>query len=106
MNATTATVITDIAVVAALAAVHVPLGDYMARVFTSKSHSRAERLFYRIVGVNPETQQSWKTYATSLLSFSAVSILFLYGLLRIQHWLPLAMGMKKVPPALSWNRAR
>jgi len=105
MNATTATVLTDIAVVAALAAVHVPLGDYMARVFTSKSHSRAERLFYRTVGVNPETQQSWKTYATSLLSFSAVSILFLYGLLRIQHWLPLAMGMKNVPPALSWNTA-
>ena len=105
MNATTAAVLTDVALVVALAAAHVPLGNYIARVFARKSHSRAERLFYRTVGVNPQTQQSWKTYATSLLSFSAVSILFLYILLRIQHWLPLAMGMKNVPPALSWNTA-
>lgn len=105
MNATTAAALTDIALIAALAAAHVPLGNYMARVFTGQSHSRAERLFYRTVGVNPQTQQSWKTYATSLLSFSAVSILFLYVLLRIQQWLPLAMGMKNVPPALSWNTA-
>ena len=105
MNGTLATVLTDIAVVAALAAMHVPLGNYMARVFTSKSHSRVERLFYKTVGVNPETEQSWKTYATSLLSFSAVSIFFLYLLLRLQQWLPMAMGMKNVPPALAWNTA-
>lgn len=105
MNATLATALTDIAVVATLAAVHVPLGNYMARVFTAKSHSRIERQFYRLVGINPETEQSWKTYATSLLSFSAVSILFLYLLLRIQQWLPMAMGMKNVSPALAWNTA-
>lgn len=105
MNATTATALTDIAVVATLAALHVPLGNYMARVFTAKTHSRIERLFYKAVGVNPEMEQSWKIYATSLLSFSAISVLFLYLMLRVQHWLPLAMGMKNVPPALSWNTA-
>ena len=105
MSTTTATVLTDLAVIATLAAIFVPLGDYMARVFTQKSHSRVERYFYKTVGVNPDAQQPWKTYATSVLSFSAVSILFLYLLLRLQHWLPMAMGMKNVPPALSWNTA-
>ncbi len=105
MNEVPATILTDIAVIATLAIAYVPLGDYMARVFSSKSHSRAERLFYRTVGVNPDAEQSWKTYATSMLSFSAIAIFFLYLMLRIQHWLPLAMGMKNVPPALSWNTA-
>ena len=105
MSSTLATLLTAVAVIGTLAVAHVPLGDYMARVFTSKSHTRAERLFYKTVGVNPDTEQSWKTYATSVLSFSGVAILFLYLILRIQQWLPMAMGMKNVPPALSWNTA-
>lgn len=105
MKEISATVLTDVAVIATLALAYVPVGDYMARVFASKSHTRVERLFYKVVGVNPDTEQSWKTYATSMLSFSGISVLFLYLLLRIQQWLPLAMGMKNVPPALSWNTA-
>ncbi len=105
MSSTYATVITDIAVLLALGMAHVPLGDYMAKVFTSKHHFKFERLFYKAVGVNPEVEQSWKTYAASLLSFSAVSVLLLYGFLRVQSWLPPNMGMKNVSPSLSWNTA-
>jgi K+-transporting ATPase ATPase A chain len=105
MRPTTATVLTDMAVIAALVFVHVPLGNYMAKVVSASSHSKLERKFYKLVGVNPDIEQSWKTYAISVLSFSAISTLSIYLLLRIQHWLPLAMGMRNVSPALAWNTA-
>jgi K+-transporting ATPase ATPase A chain len=40
-----------------------------------------------------------------MLAFSAVSVLFLYGLERLQHYLLLSLGMANVPPALAWNTA-
>jgi len=61
----------------ALAAVYRPLGDYMHRVVTSTRHLRAERVMYRLAGVNPDGEQSWGVYARSVLAFSAVSVLFL-----------------------------
>ena len=41
-----------------------PLGDYMAWVFTSERHWRIERAIYRLSGVDPERQQSWRAYLT------------------------------------------
>ena len=61
-------------VVVILAAIHVPLGGWIHRVFTSPGHSRLERLVYRMVGVDPEVEQRWSTYTVSVLAFSAVSI--------------------------------
>ncbi len=78
MNSTTATVITDVAVLATLAAFHVPPLVTTWLEFSLQSLIVVlERVFYKTVGVNPDVGQSWKTYATSVLSFSAVSILFL-----------------------------
>jgi potassium-transporting ATPase potassium-binding subunit len=105
MGATAAGVVFLVTLVVALAAAHVPLGDHMYRVFTSKRHLRAERVVYRLSGVDPDAGQQWGVYARSVLAFSAVSVLFLYGLQRVQHHLLLNLGFANVKPALAWNTA-
>ncbi len=91
--------------VAALAACYVPLGNYMARIFTTDKHWRVERGIYKIIGVDPAADQKWSNYLRSMLAFSLVSVLFLYGIERLQHYLLLSLGMANVPPALAWNTA-
>ncbi len=91
--------------VAALAVCWRPLGDYIARVVTADSHWRPERRLYRLMGADPEADQKWGSYARSLLAFGAISVLLLYGLERLQHYLLLSLGMPNVPPALAWNTA-
>ena len=91
--------------VAALAVCYVPLGNYMARIFTTNKHWRVERGIYKIIGINPETDQKWSAYLRSMLAFSGVSVLFLYGLQRLQHYLPYSEHMANVPPGLAWNTA-
>ena len=91
--------------IAALAACYVPLGNYIAHIFTSEKHWRVEAGIYKIIGVNPEADQKWSAYLRSMLAFSAVSVLFLYGLERLQHYLLLSLGMANVPPALAFNTA-
>src|SRR5215469_9617579 len=91
--------------VAALAVCYVPLGNYMAHVFTTDKHWRVERWIYRLVGVNPNSDQKWSSYARSVLAFSAISVLFLYGIQRLQSYLLLSEGMTNVHPALAWNTA-
>ena len=105
MNTTTAALVLVVAVVAVLAAVHVPFGDYMARVYSSPRHTRMERGVYRLVGVDPRRQQTWGVYARSVLAFSAVSILFLYSFQRLQGHLPLSLGFGGVPPAVAFDTA-
>ena len=92
-------------VVAALAIVHVPLGDYIARIFTSTRHSRVERGLYRVARVEPDADQRWTTYLLSVLAFSAVSIALLWALLSIQSWLPWANGTPNMPAAQGFNTA-
>src|SRR5512143_2248777 len=89
----------------ALAAAHRPLGDYMYRVFTDTRHLRVERTMYRLIGVDPDAEQAWGVYARSVLAFSAVSVLFLYGFQRLQHLLPLSLGFPAVRPDTAWNTA-
>ncbi|WP_326600374.1 potassium-transporting ATPase subunit KdpA [Streptomyces sp. NBC_01803] len=89
----------------ALAVVHVPFGEYMARVYGGGRHLAVERAVYRVAGVSPDTDQRWPTYVLSLLGFSAVSVLFLYGLLRAQGVLPLSLGMAGVPADGAFNTA-
>ena len=91
----------------ALAAVHVPLGDYMYRVYTSDKHSRVERVIYRLIGADPEAEQTWGAYARSVLAFSAISVLFLFVLQLVQGKLPLHLHDPATPmtPALAWNTA-
>ena len=76
MNTTTAAILFIAVLVAALAVVHAPFGDYMARVYSSPRHLRVERGIYRLVGVDADREQTWGVYARSVLAFSVVSILF------------------------------
>ena len=105
MNTTTAAVLMIAAIVAVLAIVHVPFGDYMARVYTSPRHLAVERGMYRLVGVDGDREQTWGVYARSVLAFSAVSVLFLYLFQRVQSHLPLNLGFSDVPSALAFNTA-
>ena len=94
-----------ILVLAALAAVYLPFGNYMARVFQSDHHTVVERGLYRVIGVNGDGRQNWMRYATSVFGFSLVSLLFLYLLQRVQQWLPLAHGVDAIDPDQAWNTA-
>jgi K+-transporting ATPase ATPase A chain len=58
----------------ALVIVYRPFGDYMARVLTTTRHLRAERVIYRVGGIDPDAEQGWGRYLRSVLAFSAVSI--------------------------------
>jgi K+-transporting ATPase ATPase A chain len=91
--------------VAALALSYRPLGDYMAHLLTSSKHWRAEKLIYRLGGVDGDADQKWTAYLRSVLAFSAVSVVFLYGFLRLQDHLLLSLGMKAMPSPLAWNTA-
>jgi hypothetical protein len=105
MSSTAAGILQLVLLVAMLAIVHRPLGDYMARVFTGTKHLAVERGFYRIVRVDPEADQRWSTYLLSLLGFSLVSVLFLFGFQRLQSNLPLSLGVEDVPSAGAFNTA-
>ncbi|HEY5249410.1 MAG TPA: potassium-transporting ATPase subunit KdpA [Dermatophilaceae bacterium] len=105
MNETTAGLLQVALLIAALAACYRPLGAYLARAYTSENDSRVERVFYRLVGVDPNADQRWPVYARSVLAFSAVSVLFLYGLLRFQPHLPWSLGFPGVPPDQAFNTA-
>jgi K+-transporting ATPase ATPase A chain len=105
MNSSLAGILQIVLLVLALAVCYKPLGDYIARIFTSEKHSRVERALYRVMGIDPEADQKWGTYARSLLAFSFVSVLFVYLIERIQHWLPYSNGMANVNPVTAWNTA-
>lgn len=90
---------------AALAVAWKPLGDYMFRVFTAEKHWRVERVIYRLVGVDPNSDQRWPVYARSLLAFSLVSVLGLYLLQRVQSGLPWSLGFSGVAPDQAFNTA-
>jgi K+-transporting ATPase ATPase A chain len=105
MSDTTAGLLQVALLIAALAACYRPLGAYMARVYTREHDTRVERVLYRVMGVNPKADQRWPVYARSLIAFSAVSVLFLYGLLRFQPHLPLSLGFPGVAPDQAFNTA-
>ncbi|OIH95457.1 potassium-transporting ATPase subunit KdpA [Curtobacterium sp. MCBA15_001] len=105
----TATVWAGIAQVAVLVlllvVVHRPLGDWMARVYESGHHGRIERGIYRVIGVDPDAEQSWATYLRGVLLFSVVGLLVVYLLQRIQVVLPGDLGLPNVGPSLAFNTA-
>jgi K+-transporting ATPase ATPase A chain len=105
MSSSLAGILQILLLVAALAVCYKPLGDYMARVFMSDKHWRVEQGFYRLVGIDPEADQRWGTYARSMLAFSGVCVVFLYLMERLQHYLPYSNGMSGVSPFLAWNTA-
>ncbi len=88
-----------------LAVLYRPLGDYMASVYSTHKHSRVEKGIYRLIGVNQDTEQTWPIYFRSVLAFSAVSILLVYSLQRLQSFLPWSLGLPGVSEQLSFNTA-
>jgi K+-transporting ATPase ATPase A chain len=105
MSSTAAGILFIGSLVVALAVTHRPLGDYMYRVYTSARHLAFERVMYRLIGVQPDSEQRWSVYARSVLAFSAVSILFLYAFQRLQDRLFLSLGLPPVPDHIAWNTA-
>ncbi|MEU2871409.1 potassium-transporting ATPase subunit KdpA [Streptomyces olivoreticuli] len=95
------------ALVAALVLVYRPLGDYMARVYSSEKHLRVEKLIYRSIGANPNAEMRWPAYLRGILAFSAAGLLFLYLLQRIQGILPhsLSLGFTAISPDQAFNTA-
>ncbi|HYZ52446.1 MAG TPA: potassium-transporting ATPase subunit KdpA [Streptosporangiaceae bacterium] len=84
---------------------HVPLGNYMARAFTTSRHWRLETAIYRACGIDPASDQRWSHYAVSVLAVSGAGVLLLYLLLRIQAVLPYSLGHPGMNPALAFNTA-
>ncbi|MBP1816889.1 K+-transporting ATPase ATPase A chain [Mycobacterium sp. OAE908] len=107
MSSETAGILFLVSLIVALAAVHVPLGDYMYRVYTPTKDSRPERLIYRLIGADSNAEQTWGAYARSVLAFSAVSVLFLFIFQLVQGKLPLHLNdpATQMTPALAWNTA-
>jgi len=65
-----------------------------------------ERGFYRLSGIDPNEEQSWRRYAVHMLVFNAVLMLFTYAILRLQAALPWnPMGFAGVAPHLAMNTA-
>ena len=107
MSSTAAGWLQFVLLFAALAACYVPLGNYIAHIFTTDKDWRVERGFYKLIGINRSADMKWSTYVRSILAFSAVSVLFLYGMERLQHYLFGFVGphMANVPQNTAWNTA-
>ncbi|KWZ42319.1 ATPase [Burkholderia savannae] len=77
-----------------LIALAIPLGRYMANVFDGKSAivlrvgRPVETALYRLAGVDPAAEMSWRQYAMAVVAFNALGVVVVYGVLRIQQWLP------------------
>jgi K+-transporting ATPase ATPase A chain len=89
-----------------------PLGKYMAFIFEGKPAGLnkwflwIEKLIYRMSGVKPEEEMTWKTYAFAMMAFNAIGLLAVYVLQRIQHLLPLnPMNLPAVSPDSAFNTA-
>nr|WP_300053955.1 potassium-transporting ATPase subunit KdpA [uncultured Nocardioides sp.] len=105
MSDTLGGLLTIALLLALLAAVYVPLGDYMARVYTSTTHLRVERAVYRLSGVNPAAEQGARSYATSVIGFSLVSVVVLMVIQQGQAALPMDRDLPGVPFWMSFNTA-
>jgi K+-transporting ATPase ATPase A chain len=89
-----------------------PLGAFMARVydgqptFLGRILGPVERLTYRICGINPGEEMTWRTYAVAMLLFNAIGFVAVYALQRLQGFLPLnPQGFSAVTPDSSFNTA-
>ncbi len=89
-----------------------PFGSYMADVMEGRSHfalrtgARIEALLYRLCGIDSSEEMSWKQYAIALLLFNVLGAVIIYGLQRLQLFLPLnPQKFPAVSPDSSFNTA-
>jgi len=99
--------------VALLTCLTKPLGLYLVQVLDVNGRTwldpmikPVEKLTCKLLGVTPQREQSWKQYTFAMLAFSLISGVFTYGILRLQHWLPLnPQGLSALSPHLAFNTA-
>ncbi|WP_327728544.1 potassium-transporting ATPase subunit KdpA [Streptomyces sp. NBC_00487] len=94
-----------LALIAALALAYVPLGTYMAKVYSTDKHWRVEKWIYKGIGANPDTEMRWPAYLRGVLAFSAAGVLFLYLLQRLQGVLPGSLGFSSIDADQAFNTA-
>ena len=89
-----------------------PIGIFLTRVFERQKTfldpllRPVERLIYRLCGVHENKEMRWTEYGTTMLVFSAVSLILLYLFERLQQWLPWnPQRFANVTPDLAWNTA-
>ncbi len=93
---------------AVLIALVKPLGWYIARVYSGESFAGSrgfvacETTLYRLVGVDPDEEMSWRQYTVACLVFNALGIVVVFALMQLQHLLPL--NPQQVP-ATTWDLA-
>lgn len=95
-----------------LLAITKPLGVYMTKVFSGdrlflrKVLGPLERLIFRLCHIDEHEEHHWTTYTAAMLMFSLVGLLVLYGLQRLQYYLPLnPQKLSGVAPDLAFNTA-
>ncbi|MBB6579671.1 K+-transporting ATPase ATPase A chain [Comamonas odontotermitis] len=94
------------AMLAVLTILVVPMGQWLARCFTSDHHTWLERLSYHALGVNPGERMGWQRYGAALLLSNAAMMLLGYLVLRLQGWLPLnPLQIAAQAPDLAFNTA-
>ncbi|MHB9074534.1 MAG: potassium-transporting ATPase subunit KdpA [Desulfobaccales bacterium] len=90
-----------------------PMGLYLVRVLDVNGRTwldpalkPVERLIYRVAGIDPTKEQNWQGYAISVLTFSLVTLLLTYFILRLQGVLPLnPQSFSGVSGDLAFNTA-
>ncbi|CAH0139263.1 potassium-transporting ATPase subunit KdpA [Microbacterium sp. Bi128] len=98
-------VLTSLTLIVALGLAYHPLGDYIARIYTGERDLAVERVTYRLIGVDARSSQTWQAYLRSVLLFSAVGVVLVYAIMRLQPLLPFALGLEAPGEALSFNTA-
>ena len=94
-----------LSVAVVIAALYRVVGNYLAWVYTSPRDGRVERVLYRVIGVDPQAEQTWQAYLRAVLAFSLVSVLALDALQRLQGFLPGSLGLPAPGEALAFNTA-
>ncbi|MFI9373880.1 potassium-transporting ATPase subunit KdpA [Streptomyces parvulus] len=105
MSPVLAGVLQLLALIAALALAYIPLGNHMARVYTSDKHWRVEKWIYKGIGADPDREMRWPAYLRGVLAFSLAGVLFLYLLQRLQGVLPGSLGFASIDPDQAFNTA-
>ncbi|MFG3333552.1 potassium-transporting ATPase subunit KdpA [Streptomyces tendae] len=105
MSPVPAGVLQLLALMAALALAYVPLGNYLAKVYSSPKHLRIEKWIYKGIGADPDTEMRWPAYLRGVLAFSVAGVLFLYLLQRLQGVLPGSLGFASIDPDQAFNTA-
>lgn len=88
------------------------LGEYCFRILRDRNREHNgtkvtwEDRFLRSIGIDPDQEMTWKTYAVCLLSFNLVGLLAVFLLQVTQELLPLNPNqVQNVPPLLALNTA-